>query len=45
VAVAALGGFRIAVNTSENDTDDLLDRVAAVHRMFAAGVESPSQRR
>jgi AcrR family transcriptional regulator len=45
VAVAALGGFRIAVNCSHGAGADLLDRVAAVHRVFAAGVESPSKQR
>jgi AcrR family transcriptional regulator len=45
VAVGALGGFRIAVNTAADHTDDLLDRVAAVHRVFATGVESRSQHR
>lgn len=45
VAVAALGGFRIAVNTSDGTTADLMDRVAAVHRAFAAGVESRSKQR
>lgn len=45
VAVAALGGFRIAVNCSDGTTADLLDRVAAVHRVFASGIESPGKRR
>jgi AcrR family transcriptional regulator len=45
VAVAALGGFRIAVNCSDATAADLLDRVAAVHRVFAAGIESSSKQR
>lgn len=45
VAVAALGGFRIAVNCSDGTATDLLDRVAAVHEVFAAGVESRSKQR
>ena len=45
VAVAALGGFRIAVNTAGDTGDDLLARVAAVHGVFASGVESPGKRR
>lgn len=45
VAVAALGGFRIAVNCSDGTTTELLDRVAAVHHVFAAGIESPSKQR
>ncbi|MDT4937376.1 MAG: hypothetical protein QOG80_1047 [Pseudonocardiales bacterium] len=45
VAVAALGGFRIAVNCSDGTSADLLDRVGAVHKVFAAGVESPGKQR
>lgn len=45
VAVAALGGFRIAVNCSDGTRADLLERVAAVHEVFAAGVESPGKQR
>ena len=45
VALAALGGFRIAVNTSGDTGNDLLQRVAAVHAVFAAGVESPGKQR
>lgn len=45
VALAALGGFRIAVNTSVDAADGLLDRVAAVHRVFAAGIESQAKHR
>jgi AcrR family transcriptional regulator len=45
VALAALGGFRIAVNTSAAGAGGLLERVAAVHRVFGAGIESQSKRR
>lgn len=45
VAVGALGGFRIAVNCSNGTTTGLLDQVAAVHRVFAAGIESPGKQR
>ena len=45
VAVASLGGFRIAVNYSDGSATGLLDRVAAVHRVLATGIESRSKQR